>query len=189
MYCGVPSESPVCVIRSPPACCTARAMPKSATSGRAVVQQDVLRLDVAMDHAVPVGVLAARRRPRRRCAPLPRPAAAAPAEPVAQDLAIHERHDVVEEPSASPESKSGRMCGCCRLAVSSISLRKRSAPSTARELGVEHLEGDLPVVARSLGEIHRGHAAPAELALDDVPAGQSGRPTGLRRWSRLITEG
>ena len=32
MYAGVPSESPVCVIRWPPACCTASAMPKSATS-------------------------------------------------------------------------------------------------------------------------------------------------------------
>ena len=32
MYCGVPSESPVWVMRCPPACCTASAMPKSATS-------------------------------------------------------------------------------------------------------------------------------------------------------------
>jgi hypothetical protein len=32
MYCGVPSESPVCVMRAPPALCTASAMPKSATS-------------------------------------------------------------------------------------------------------------------------------------------------------------
>jgi len=32
IYCGVPSERPVCVIRCPPADCTASAMPKSATS-------------------------------------------------------------------------------------------------------------------------------------------------------------
>ena len=32
-------------------------MPKSATSALAVVEQDVLRLDVAMDDAVPVGVV------------------------------------------------------------------------------------------------------------------------------------
>jgi hypothetical protein len=33
MYCGVPSESPVCVIRAPPAFEIANAIPKSATSG------------------------------------------------------------------------------------------------------------------------------------------------------------
>ena len=37
--------------------------------------------------------------------------------------------------SASPESNSGRMCGCCRLAVSLISARKRSAPITAASSG------------------------------------------------------
>ena len=34
MYCGVPSDRPVCVMRCPPALCTARAMPKSATTAR-----------------------------------------------------------------------------------------------------------------------------------------------------------
>ena len=32
MYCGVPSASPVLVMRSPPACSSASAIPKSATS-------------------------------------------------------------------------------------------------------------------------------------------------------------
>ena len=31
MYCGVPRLNPVCVMRCPPAACTASAMPKSAT--------------------------------------------------------------------------------------------------------------------------------------------------------------
>ena len=49
---------PVSVMREPPpALETASAMPKSATSARAVVQQDVLGLDVAVDHAVAVGVV------------------------------------------------------------------------------------------------------------------------------------
>ena len=65
MYCGVPSESPVCVTRSPPALLTASAMPKSATSGCAVVQQDVLRLEIAVDDAVPVRVVERARHCRR----------------------------------------------------------------------------------------------------------------------------
>jgi hypothetical protein len=33
MYCGVPSEMPVCVTRAPPAFETANAIPKSAMTG------------------------------------------------------------------------------------------------------------------------------------------------------------
>ena len=56
MYAGVPIASPVSVSLSAPAVLTARAMPKSATSGVAALEQDVLGLDVAVDHPVPVGV-------------------------------------------------------------------------------------------------------------------------------------
>ena len=39
---------------------------------------------------------------------------------------------------------------------------------TARELGVEDLDGDLAAVLQVLGEVDGGHAALAELALDAV---------------------
>jgi len=41
-----------------------------------------------------------------------------------------------------------------------------------RQLGLEDLEGHLPVVAQVLRQVHRGHAALAELALDAVAAGK-----------------
>ena len=41
------------------------------------------------------------------------------------------------------------------------------------ELGMQDLEGDRPVVAEVVGEVDRGHAAAAELALDRVAAGES----------------
>ncbi len=40
------------------------------------------------------------------------------------------------------------------------------------ELGVQHLERHRAVVPEVVGEVHRGHAAPAELALDPVSPGQ-----------------
>ena len=50
------------------------------------------------------------------------------------------------------------------------------------ELGAEHLDGDLAVVLQVVGEVDRGHAALAELALDPVggrrghaEAGRAGR--------------
>ena len=55
-----------------------------------------------------------------------------------------------------------------------ISARKRSAPSDGGQLGLEHLDGDLAVVLEVVGEIDRGHAALAQLALDPVGIGQGG---------------
>ena len=46
-----------------------------------------------------------------------------------------------------------------------------------RELGLEDLDRDLPVVLFVVREIHGGHAARAELALEAVAAGERG---GLR---------
>ena len=42
------------------------------------------------------------------------------------------------------------------------------------ELGVEHLERDGPLVPDVAREVHRGHAAAPELALEQVAVGQSG---------------
>jgi hypothetical protein len=41
------------------------------------------------------------------------------------------------------------------------------------ELRPQHLDRDLSVMLEILGEINGGHAAPAELALDQVPVAQS----------------
>jgi hypothetical protein len=42
------------------------------------------------------------------------------------------------------------------------------------QLGVQHLDGDVAVVLEVLGEVHRGHAARAELALEAVAVGEGG---------------
>ena len=60
------------------------------------------------------------------------------------------------------------MWGCCRRAAVWISRWKRSGPSVCGELGVEHLEGDEPVVLEVAGQEDRRHAAAPELALDRV---------------------
>ena len=46
------------------------------------------------------------------------------------------------------------------------------------QLGPQHLDRDLAVVLEVLGEVHRGHAAGAELALDAVAVGEGGREVG-----------
>ena len=64
------------------------------------------------------------------------------------------------------------MWGCCRLAVTLISPRNRSPPSTAEQLGVEDLDGDPAAVLEVLGEINRRHASLADLPLEAVAVGQ-----------------
>ena len=41
------------------------------------------------------------------------------------------------------------------------------------ELGMKHLERDGAVVLQVAGEINRGHAAPAKLALQDIASAKS----------------
>ena len=42
------------------------------------------------------------------------------------------------------------------------------------ELGAQHLDRDLAIVLEVVREVHGGHAARAELALDAVPVGEGG---------------
>ena len=58
MYCGVPMLSPVAVSRDvEPLASSASAIPKSAISALTLVQEDVLRLHVAVHDAVAVRVV------------------------------------------------------------------------------------------------------------------------------------
>ena len=45
------------------------------------------------------------------------------------------------------------------------------------QLGPEHLERHLAMMLEIVGQVDRRHAAPAELALDGVAAGEGGRET------------
>ena len=127
----------------------------------AVLQQDVLRLDVAVHDALARARRPARRPPRARCAPRPATGSCGSrVEPVAQRLArARPASRSRGRPPASPESNSGRMCGCDSRAASWISRRKRSRPSDCGEIGVQHLERDVAAVLEVVREVDGRHAA------------------------------
>ena len=60
------------------------------------------------------------------------------------------------------------MCGCWSRAATSISRRNRSAPIDAASSGRRTLTRHLALVLQVLGEVHGGHAALPELALEAV---------------------
>ena len=60
------------------------------------------------------------------------------------------------------------MLGCWSVAVSFTSRVNRSAPIAPASCGLQHLDRHRPLVALVGGEPHGGHAAAAELSLDDV---------------------
>ena len=63
---------------------------------------------------------------------------------------------------------------------------KSLRPQDPRQLGTQHLDGHPPVVLEILGEVDRGHAALAQLALKPVAVGQ-GRGEPVERGAHLPT--
>ena len=101
------------------------------------------------------------------------------AETVAEALPFHIGH---REPEVAPDlsrvehGQNVRMLQPGReldLALESLRAER------GRDRGQEHLERDGALVPEVAGEVHRGHAAAAELALDEVAVGQGVAKTEL----------
>ena len=98
MYCGVPSESPVCVMRLPPGFADGERDSEIGDDRLAGLKQDVLGLEVAMNHAVRVRVV---ERVRDRDSDSQRfvdRQLLLALESRAQRFSLDERHDVEQQP-------------------------------------------------------------------------------------------
>ena len=131
-------------------------------------EQHVVRLDVPVDHALPVGE-------RQGVGDLDQQAdgvvnreLALAGQPLAQRLAVHVGHDVPEESLALAgveHWQDVRMLepgGDPDLAGEAVGAERRG------ELGAQHLHGHAAPVLLVLRQEDDGHAALAELALDPV---------------------
>jgi hypothetical protein len=94
-------------------------------------------------------------------------------QPVAQALALDVRHRVPEPARCLARVEHGQNVGVLKpgrrldLAQEAIRAEHRS------EFGVEHLEGDGPLVPDVASEVHGRHAAVPEFLLEHVAVGQS----------------
>ena len=139
---------------------------------RPVLQQDVLRLDVAVDHALAVGVVERggdlAREPERlldRKLPLAD-------QPGAERFAGDERHHVVEQAVGLARVEQSQDVRVLQVGGDLDLGQEPLAADHGGELGVQHLDGDLAAVPQVLGEVDDGHAALAELPVDAVAVGQ-----------------
>jgi hypothetical protein len=166
-------------------------------------EHDVLGLDVAVDHAVVVGVVERAGGFGRDPEGVVHRELALAAEPVAEAFALDERH-------REPQAAGGLARVVDRQDVGMLEpggeLDLALEPLGAEgggELGEEDLEGDRAVVAEILGQVDDGHATAAELALERVAVGEGiaqavryahGAPCGPRNelagagvWRRWIS--
>ena len=146
----------------------------------AVVQQDVLGLDVAVDHPVPVGVVERGGHLARDPHRLGDGELLLPVEPGPERLALDERHDVEEEAVGLARVEQRQDVRVLEVGGELDLGQEPLGADDGRELGAEQLERDPPVVAEVLGQVDGGHAAGADLALDPVAVGQGELEAALR---------
>ena len=97
---------------------------------------------------------------------------------VAERLAVDERHDVVEEAVGLARVEERQDVRMLQVRGGLDLDQEPLGADDGGQFGLQDLERDLAVVLQVLGQVHRGHAALAELALDAVAAGQGGGEAG-----------
>ncbi len=138
----------------------------------AVLQQDVLGLDVAVDHALPVRVVQrARDLPGQPHRLVNRELLLA-VQPVAQGLSPHVRHDVEQQAVRAARVVQREDVRVLEVGGDADLVEEPLRADDGREVGPQDLHGDVALVAQVLAEIDRGHAALAQLPLDAVVLGE-----------------
>ena len=103
-------------------------------------------------------------------------------EPVPRRLPLDERHHVEQERVGLPGVVQRQDVRVLQVG-GGLDLGEEAVGADHRgELGLEHLESDLPVMAEVLGQVHRGHAALAQLALNAVAVGEGGGEVLSGHW-------
>ena len=166
--------------RSPIACSGGERDAEVGDQRSAVVQQNVLRLDVAVDDAVPVRIVERGSHLGGDPHGVRDREMLLPCQPVAERFTLHERHDVIRGAVHHPAVDEAEDMGMLERGDSLDLAQEPLGPDDGGELGAQDLDRDLAVVLQVLGQVDRGHAALAELPLDAVMLGERSLQSGCR---------
>ncbi len=140
--------------------------------GLLVVEQDVLGLDIPVDDAVAMRVIQRRADFGGDAHGIRDGELLLSRQAIAERLALDERHDVVRRAVDLAGIDQPQDVGVLQVGDGLDLTQEPLGADDGRELGAQHLDGDLAVVLEVVGEVDGGHAALAELALDRVAVGQ-----------------
>ena len=130
------------------------------------MQQDVLRLDVAVDDVLPVGVV---ERAGDLAGKLHRGIDGhlmLALEQLPERLPLHVGHDIEQETVGLPGIVQRQNVGVLQIGRDLYLAQEPLGPENGPQLRMQHLERHLTVVLFITRQVNRGHAAAAELALD-----------------------
>ncbi len=137
-----------------------------------VGQQNVLGLDVAVDHMVAVGVV-------QRVGDLPgdphgilHRESPLSLEPVPKTLSLYVWHGVPQRAGGVPRVEHGQNVRVVQASRYADLTQKALDPYPDGEVGMEHFERDGSIVLDVVGKVDRGHASTPELVPDAVGLGQ-----------------
>jgi hypothetical protein len=137
-------------------------------------EQDVLGLDVSVDDAVLVRV-------RQRVGDFGRDSECVgqrelllALKPAPERLALDERHGEPELPAGIAGVVDRENVRVLQPGAEADLAQESVGPECLGQFWAKDLESDLPVVLDIVRKVDRGHAAPPQLALDLVSAGQGG---------------
>ena len=137
----------------------------------AAFQQDVLRLDVPVDHPSRMGVtqrIGDFARDLDRIGDRERPLAA---ELVAQRFPLDQRHDIEQEPAGFARVIEGEDVGMAEFGGGFDFAEESLRAECRRQFGPEHFDRHPAPMFEVFREVHRGHPARTEFALDPVAVG------------------
>jgi hypothetical protein len=132
------------------------------------VDEDVLRLEVAVDDTARVRVAEGRRDATRDPHGLVHRELLLALDAIPEGLALHERHHIEEEARRGPRIEEREEVGMLEVRGDLDLAQEPLDPEHGPELGVEDLVGDLPIVPEVAGEVHRGHPTASDLAVDRI---------------------
>ncbi len=139
----------------------------------AILQQDVLGLDVAVHDAVAMGVVERVRYLLRDLRGVLHRQPLRLLQPLAQRLPFHDRHHVIEEPAGLTRIEQRHDVRMIEPGRQVDLAHEPIGTELQGQLRAEHLDGDPAVVSYVVREVDGGHATLAELELDRIAAGES----------------